>query len=167
MLDFLNRPGFLALRPLHMGKLALIIILPLCVVEAGLQPKKGWNFMQWASREIGPASRCKAALTLLSFWHHMGIYVEGFTLFDSRKVWVFDGYFCFQYHYVLYIMRGFSYLRCFRMVLTQIITWVCRDSSILTYCSKFLLCLKPTKNPGNKVSRKTELVSIRVNVTLD
>ena len=35
-----------------------------CVVEGGLQPKRGWNFMQWAWRGIGPAWRCKAALTL-------------------------------------------------------------------------------------------------------
>ena len=34
-------------------------------------------------------------------------------------------------------------------------------------CSKFLLSLLKTTNPGDKVSRKTELVSIKVNVTLD
>jgi hypothetical protein len=62
MLDLLNWPSFLAMRPLHMGKSAPIIILLSCVVEAGLQPKKGWNFMQSASRGINPASMCKAAL---------------------------------------------------------------------------------------------------------
>jgi hypothetical protein len=35
-------------------------------------------------------------------------------------------------------------------------------------CSKFLLCLfKQPKTQGTKVSRKTELVSIQVIVTLD
>jgi hypothetical protein len=62
VLDLLNRPSFLALRPLHVGKLAPVIILLSCVVETGLQPKKGWNFMQSAPRGIGPASRCKAPL---------------------------------------------------------------------------------------------------------
>jgi hypothetical protein len=37
MLDVLNQLSFLALRPLHMRKLAPVIIL--FVVEAGLQPK--------------------------------------------------------------------------------------------------------------------------------
>jgi hypothetical protein len=45
-----------------MRKLAPVIILLLCVVETGLQPKKDRNFMQSASRGFGPASRCKAAL---------------------------------------------------------------------------------------------------------
>jgi hypothetical protein len=36
-------------------------------------------------------------------------------------------------------------------------------SDVVSFC----YVLKTTKNPGNKVSRKTELVSIRVNVTLD
>jgi hypothetical protein len=37
-----------------------------------------------------------------------------------------------------------------------------------TYCSKFLLCLlKQPKTQGTKVSRKTELVSILVIVTLN
>jgi hypothetical protein len=48
-----------------MKKLAPIIILLSCVVEAGLQPKKDWNFMQSASRGIGPASRCKANLSIV------------------------------------------------------------------------------------------------------
>jgi hypothetical protein len=62
MLDLLNQPSFLALKPLPMGKSAPVIILLQCVVEAGLQPKKGWNFMQLVSRGIAPAFRCKAAL---------------------------------------------------------------------------------------------------------
>ena len=41
MLDVLNRPSFLALRHLHMGKLVPVIILLQYVVEADLQPKKG------------------------------------------------------------------------------------------------------------------------------
>jgi hypothetical protein len=57
MLDFLNQPSFLTLRPLHMGKLTPIIILLSYVVEAGLQPKKGLKFMQSDSRGFGPASK--------------------------------------------------------------------------------------------------------------
>jgi hypothetical protein len=44
MLDLLNRPGFLALKPLHMRKPAHVIILLECVVEADLQPKKKLKF---------------------------------------------------------------------------------------------------------------------------
>jgi hypothetical protein len=62
MLVSLNQPSFLALMPLHMGKLAPVIILLYCVIEANLQPKKGYNPMQSASRGFGLASWCKAAL---------------------------------------------------------------------------------------------------------
>jgi hypothetical protein len=44
VLDLLNQHDFLALRPLHIEKLAPNIILLQCVVEAGLQSKKGLNF---------------------------------------------------------------------------------------------------------------------------
>jgi hypothetical protein len=40
-IKWLNRPSFLALRSLHMKKLAPVIILLKCVVEADLRPKKG------------------------------------------------------------------------------------------------------------------------------
>jgi hypothetical protein len=62
MLHLLDRPGFLTLKHLHLGELVPVRILLKCVVEAGLQPKRGRNFMQSASRGIGPASRCKLPL---------------------------------------------------------------------------------------------------------
>ena len=53
------------------------------------------------------------------------------TLIYTSMIWVFDSIFNFQYHLGLYTMQGPSYLGkitlvsiCFRMVVTQIITWV-------------------------------------------
>ena len=75
MLDLSNRPCFLTLRPLHMEKLAPVIILLQYVVETNLQPKKSWNLMQSTSREIGPTSRYKAALKLTSNCPTLVIYL--------------------------------------------------------------------------------------------
>lgn len=64
-------------------------------------PRKGPHYRYRVKRGSSKDMALKGLwLTLLSFRHHLGIYVEGFTLFDSHKVWVFDGHFCFQYHYI-------------------------------------------------------------------
>jgi hypothetical protein len=62
------------------------------------------------------------------------MYNEDFTPFDTSRVWVFDGIFV-RYHSGLYTMQELSYLGkvtlvliWFRMVLTQIITQVFKNS---------------------------------------
>jgi hypothetical protein len=65
MLDLLNRPSFLGLRPLHMGKLGPVMILLYCVVEAGLQPKKKAEIScNRPQGEFAWPLRCKAALSI-------------------------------------------------------------------------------------------------------
>jgi hypothetical protein len=60
----------------------------------------------------------------------------------------------------LHIVSFGSYLWIIKIVASSV--------KIKLECSKFLLCLfKQPKTQGTKVSRKTELVSIRVIVTLD
>ena len=49
-----------------------VIIFLQCVLEANLQPKRDWNFMQRSAlRAIGPTStRYKVALLFFFFYHH-------------------------------------------------------------------------------------------------
>jgi hypothetical protein len=72
MLDLLIRPSFLALRPLHMGKLAPTIILLKCVVEAGLQPKKNDISCNWPQGELARPLGVKRPLVSLATYQLRG-----------------------------------------------------------------------------------------------
>ena len=73
------------------------------------------------------------------FWHHSGIYTEDFIFFGTNRVRVFEDI-SFQYHSGLCTIQESSHLGniflvsiWFRMVLTQIITWIYIDSFIMRY----------------------------------
>jgi hypothetical protein len=66
MLNLLNRPGFLALRP---RTLAPVIILLWCVVEASLQPKRGWNSCN--RPQVDLAQPLGVKLPWMSFHSHL------------------------------------------------------------------------------------------------
>ena len=76
-------------------------------------------------------------LVSVFFLYHSSINDEGFTFFDTSRILVYDGVFVFNSFWVYIRCRNLYtwaksplVSRWFRMILTQIITWVHKDSHL-------------------------------------
>jgi hypothetical membrane protein len=67
-------------------------------------------------------------LVLSFFLYHLGIFNEDFTFFDTSRVWVFENNFALD----ILLVYGYTSI-LFRVALTQIITWVHKNSLTLNY----------------------------------